>query len=78
MDVINSAASLALKARCELHKLIFSYLMDCPWSISSRKHKKKVKDASRKFFIENLNGMKTLRLKQNPSLKVHVNVEEVR
>ena len=77
MDVINSAASLALKARCELHKLIFNYLMNYPWSITSKKHKKKVIDAPRKFFIENLKGVKTLRLKQNPSLKVHDDIEEV-
>ena len=77
MELINSASSLAVKARCDLHRLVFDYVTKRKVSGNNRKLKKKVVDASRKFFIESLNGNKSLRLKKSPSLRVHDNIQEV-
>ena len=77
MDLSRTSVCLALKARVELHSLIFNYLNSDFSPLASRRLKKKIIDASRKFFIESLNGKKTLRLKKNPALKVHTSLEEV-
>ena len=71
MDYKDATVSLALKARCTLHKLVYQYLTGEKLKDLEEKVRKKVRDASRKFFVEVLEGNKSLRLKKKPHLKVH-------
>ena len=77
MEFKDTNYCLALKSRCTLHKLVFNYLDQRKLNGLDSKTKKKVRDASKKFFIEKLEGVKSLRLKKKPHLKVHWDLEKV-
>lgn len=77
MEYMNNVCSTNLKSNCYLHSLVYNYLCKNNKEVSEQKLKKKVYDASRKFFIEDYHGRKTLRLKSKPAVKVHTSTETV-
>ena len=73
MDYTDHICSNKLEATCNLHSLVLKYLSKEETKVTDKKFKKKIRDASNKFFIEDYNGIKTLRLKKQPAAKVHLN-----
>ena len=76
MQFFDQDVSLPLRSKCDLHCLIFQYLNGEHIGLKGAA-RKKIYDGSRKFYIEDLEGNKQLRLKAKPSLKVHTDPKVV-